>query len=104
MARHSGSSPQLTKALPLLTGDRQIQSNTGGKGETATTLARAYYLTQNESYAAGAASVLRTWFLDASTAMRPNLNYGAFVPGFRVTRARAPICVPDAAMCVYGEN
>ena len=60
----------------------QHDTNCGGlMVKTATTLARAYYLTQNESYAAGAASVLRTWFLDAPTAMRPNLNYGAFVPG-----------------------
>jgi hypothetical protein len=101
---------------------------------TATTLARAYYLTQNESYAKGAAEVLRVWFLaglltqggqaglaasrcilpasrciamqspesypptplppppwltgsdhprflDRETAMRPNLDFGAYVPG-----------------------
>lgn len=45
------------------------------------TLALAYALSGNESYARGAARVLRTWFVDPATAMRPNLDFAQVVPG-----------------------
>lgn len=47
----------------------------------ADTLALAYYYSGEARYAAGAARVIRTWFLDPATAMNPNMNYAQAVPG-----------------------
>lgn len=44
-------------------------------------MAMAYALTGDEGYARWGHELLRTWFLDAETAMRPNLNHAQAVPG-----------------------
>lgn len=44
-------------------------------------LAVSYYFTQNNKYAAHAAKLLDTWFLNAETRMNPNLNFGQSIPG-----------------------
>lgn len=46
-----------------------------------TTLAQAYFFSDDEKYARKAVQLLRVWFLDQKTFMNPNLNYSQFIPG-----------------------
>ena len=50
-------------------------------GHLVETLALAYYLSGEESYAAHAARCLRVWFTDTATRMNPHLQYAQAVPG-----------------------
>lgn len=49
-------------------------------------LALGYYFTGNEDYAARSALLLRTWFLDPSTKMNPNLEYAQGIRGVTTGR------------------
>ncbi len=53
----------------------------GSMTEAAHTLGLAYFIFGEERYAARAAEVIRTWFLDPATAMNPNLNHAQAVKG-----------------------
>ena len=45
------------------------------------TLAMAYHLTGEESFAIKGVDVLYSWFIDSATKMNPNLNFSHMVPG-----------------------
>lgn len=45
------------------------------------TLALAYFISQQESFAQSAAAQLRVWFLDEETRMNPNLNFAQAIKG-----------------------
>jgi hypothetical protein len=55
--------------------------------KTAFSLALAFYFTGHQDYAQHAAQLVRVWFLDESTKMNPNLNYGQGIPGIAEGRA-----------------
>jgi len=48
---------------------------------SVSTLASAYYFTEHEPYAEHAARLIRAWFLDTATAMRPNLRFAQAIRG-----------------------
>jgi len=65
-------------------------------------LALGYYFTGKEEYAARAALLLRTWFLDAATKMNPNLNYAQAVLGVNTGRGIGLIDVRTMPRVVDG--
>jgi hypothetical protein len=55
--------------------------NLGVLGRAVTTLALAFYFTENELYAQQAARLVRVWFLDPPTRMNPNAQFAQGIPG-----------------------
>ena len=66
---------------PEVEGNQFDRISYGRMGDAARTLGLAYRLTRDEKYAEGTARVVRTWFLDPQTGMRPNFNFSQHVRG-----------------------
>jgi hypothetical protein len=62
------------------------RDNLGRLGGAVTTLSLAYAYTGREEYATHAATLMRVWFLDPSTRMKPHLEFGQYIPGINQGR------------------
>ncbi len=88
--------PASSKA-PYVRRDGEVNPARDGDGYDRTTIGRmsgdvqalglAYYYSDDPRYAAKAAQLIRTWFLDPATAMNPNANFAQAVRGREDGRA-----------------
>ena len=111
LARYYWPDPKKPDGLPYISrdGETNPEINTipdhGHLGRMVSivhTLAVAYYLTGNESYAEHAAKFVRTWFLDTATRMNPNLNFAQGAKGVDAGRPSGLIDSRGLAQVVDG--
>ncbi|MCD2424790.1 alginate lyase family protein [Niabella pedocola] len=89
LSRYWWPDPHTSNGLPYVFKDGQSnpelnrydRNTLGDMCAAVHTLSLAYFYSGAEKYAQKAVSLLRTWFLDASTRMNPNLEYSQFIPG-----------------------
>jgi hypothetical protein len=68
---------------PETTGNKYDHASRHAAVDAIYDLALTWYFTGDARYAQRAGLVARTWFLDAATAMNPNVNFGEGVPCLR---------------------
>lgn len=95
-ARYFWPDPTKPDGLPYINRDglsnpeiRQLDREALGlTADRITTLALAYYFTDDERYAAKATQLIRTWFLDKDTRMLPDMEYAQMIPGHNGGKGR----------------
>ena len=70
---------------PAATADRV---NIGRTINNILTLGTAFYFSDDDRYAAKAAELVRTWFINPDTRMNPNMNYAQMIPGHNNGKGR----------------
>lgn len=63
-------------------------------------LAKAYYFTEDEQYAAKAIELISVWFINQETRMNPHLEFGQGIPGINTGRSIGIIETPGLASIV----
>jgi hypothetical protein len=118
MAPYFWPDPTKPDGLPYIRKDGQHNPETnkydrpllGKMSQAAGDVALAYYLTGDERYAEHSAKMLRVWFLDADTYMRPHLNFAQFIPGVNngrgigIIESRLFVDVVDGVGLLHGSK
>ena len=91
LARYYWPNPKGKKGLPYINkdcktnpeifSDRYNYTEKAKMVRSSIQLCLAYHLTKEEKYAAHAALIIDTWFLNPESCMNPNLNYAQIIPG-----------------------
>jgi hypothetical protein len=111
LARYYWPDPKKLDGLPYISRDGETNpeistipdhGHLGQMVSVVHTLAVAYYVTGNESYAEHAVKFIRTWFLDTATRMNPNLNFAQAVKGLDSGRSWGLIDSRGLAQVVDG--
>lgn len=97
IARYYWPDPTKPDGLPYISRDGEVNPELfdydryplGQMVERVVTLTLAWYFSGEERYAEGAAKQVRTWFLDESTRMNPNLEYSQVVMGLDNNKGRS---------------
>ncbi len=92
--------PEAKDGLPYIRRDGHVNHALRDKGDDKAlermahathTLALAYFLSDDARFAIKAEEIMRTWFLDTATYMKPNAEHGQIVPGMNDLGRRAGI-------------
>lgn len=119
LSRYWWPDPSTPDGLPYIRRDGDVNPEAasipdheqlGGMVRAVATLSTAYYFTGSEPYAEHAARLIRAWFLDSATAMRPNLRFAQAIRGrndgrsFGVLDGRGFVHVVDAIGLIGGSQ
>ena len=95
-ARYFWPDPAKPDGLPYINRDgisnpelnKLDRNRLGTTANRITTLALAWYFSEEEKYARKATELIRVWFLDKATRMNPNLEYAQMIPGHNNDKGR----------------
>ncbi|MFB9055792.1 alginate lyase family protein [Mariniflexile ostreae] len=92
ISRYWWPNPETPNGLPWVRKDGETNPETqtdavdrkrlGTMAKGVENLSLAYYFSNDERYAKKASSMLKTWFLDEDTHMKPHLEFAQSVPGY----------------------
>ena len=95
-ARYYWPDPSKPDGLPYISRDGESnpelnkldRNRLGATAQRVTTLALAWYFSNDEKYAQKATELIRVWFFNKDTRMNPNLEYAQMIPGHHNNKGR----------------
>ena len=95
-ARYYWPDPSKPDGLPYISRDGESnpelnkldRNRLGATAQRVTTLALAWYFSNDEKYAQKATELIRVWFFNKDTHMNPNLEYAQMIPGHHNNKGR----------------